>query len=101
MIELDVVCSLFDGDSGGQQALVRAGIKYNKYLASEIDKPAIQITQKNFPDTIQLGDVCGVVAKDLPKDIDLLLAGLLLNKFSLYRRKIWIRRTMHQHTDTL
>jgi len=95
------VLSLFDGMSCGQQALNRLGIKYDNYYASELDKYAIQITQKNFPDTIQLGDVCGVVAKDLPKDIDLLLAGLLLNKFSLYRRKIWIRRTMHQHIDTL
>ena len=32
------VLSLFDGCSGGQQALERAGIKYNKYYASEIDK---------------------------------------------------------------
>ena len=51
------VLSLFDGMSCGQLALHRAGIKINNYYASEIDKHAIQITQKNFPDTIQLGDV--------------------------------------------
>ena len=68
------VLSLFDGMSCGQQALNRLCIKYDNYYASELDKYAIQITQKNFPDTIQLGDVCGVVAKDLPKDIDLLLS---------------------------
>ena len=49
------VLSLFDGCSGGQQALERAGIKYNKYYASEIDKYAIQVTQHNYPGTIQLG----------------------------------------------
>ena len=68
------VLSLFDGMSCGQQALNRLGIKYDNYYASELDKYAIQITQKNYPDMIQLGDVCGVVAKDLPK-VDLLLAG--------------------------
>jgi DNA-cytosine methyltransferase len=87
MIELDVVYSMFDGHSCGQQALVRAGIKYNKYLASEIDPYAIQITQKNFPDTIQLGDVCGVVAKDLPK-VDLLLAGSPCQGFSFAGKQL-------------
>lgn len=52
-----IVLSLFDGISGAQLALQRAGIKVDKYYASEIDKYAIQITQKNFPDTIQLGDI--------------------------------------------
>ena len=43
------VLSLFDGISGGQVALDRLGIKYENYYASEIDKYAIQITQKNYP----------------------------------------------------
>jgi DNA (cytosine-5)-methyltransferase 3A len=51
------VLSLFDGMSCGQIALERAGIKVDNYFASEIDKYAIQITQKNYPNTIQLGDV--------------------------------------------
>ena len=51
------VLSLFDGVSCGRVALQRAGIPVNKYYASEIDKYAIMITQNNFPDTIQLGDV--------------------------------------------
>lgn len=51
------VLSLFDGISCGQIALNRAGIKYDKYFASEIDKNAIKITQYNYPKTIQLGDV--------------------------------------------
>lgn len=66
--------SLFDGISCGQVALQRAGIAYDNYYASEIDKYAIQITQKNFPNTIQLGDVKQVWARNLPK-IDLLIGG--------------------------
>lgn len=68
------VLSLFDGISCGQLALQRAGIKVDKYLASEVDKYAIKITQKNFPNTEQLGDVKNVWAKNLPK-IDLLIGG--------------------------
>ena len=51
------VLSLFDGISCGRVALERAGIPVSKYYASEIDKSAITITMKNYPDTIQLGDV--------------------------------------------
>src|SRR3990167_11358488 len=51
------VLSLFDGISCARVALGKAGIKVEKYYASEIDKYAIQISQKNYPDTIQLGDV--------------------------------------------
>jgi len=68
------VLSLFDGLSCGSVALERAGIKVNNYYASEVDKWAIQIANKNYPDIIQLGDVLGVKGKDLPK-IDLLIGG--------------------------
>lgn len=49
------VLSLFDGMSCGQIALNQLGIKVDEYYASEIDKWAIQVTHKNYPDTIQLG----------------------------------------------
>lgn len=68
------VLSLFDGISCGQLALQRAGIKVNNYFASEIDKYAIQITKKNFPKTIFLGDVNKYDEWDLPQ-IDLLIGG--------------------------
>lgn len=71
------ILSLFDGMSCGQLALQRAGIKYDKYFASEIYEPAIKITQKNYPNTIQLGDVTKIDEdrlKQLPK-IDLLIGG--------------------------
>lgn len=51
------VLSLFDGISAARVALSRTGIEVDKYYASEIDKHAITVTQANFPDTIQLGDV--------------------------------------------
>ncbi len=49
------VLSLFDGISCGRLALERAGIKVNNYYASEIDKWAMQISKKNYPDIWQLG----------------------------------------------
>lgn len=58
------ILSLFDGISCGQIALNRAGIKYDNYFASEIDKNAIIVTQSNYPATIQLGDVTKVSYKD-------------------------------------
>ena len=48
------VLSLFDGCSGGQLALNKAGIEYDTYYASEIDKYGIAVTQYNYPDTVQL-----------------------------------------------
>lgn len=75
------VLSLFDGMSCGQLALQKAGIKVNQYYAAEIDKYAIQVTQKNFPNTIQLGDVTKVKGADLPK-IDLIIGGSPCQGFS-------------------
>ena len=76
-----VVLSLFDGCSGGQQALERVGIKVDNYFASEIDKYAIKVTQANYPNTIQLGSVIDVNIFDLPK-IDLLIGGSPCQSFS-------------------
>ena len=54
------VLSLFDGISCGHLAFERANITVDNYYASEIDKSAIGITQKNYPNTIQLGDVSDI-----------------------------------------
>lgn len=51
------VLSLFDGMSCGQIALNELGIIPEMYLAAEIKPHAIKVTQTNFPNTIQLGDV--------------------------------------------
>lgn len=68
------VLSLFDGISCGQIALQRAGIKVDKYYASEIKDIAIKCTQSNFPNTIQLGDVTKLDLSNIDK-IDLLIGG--------------------------
>lgn len=75
------VLSLFDGMSCGQIALNRTGIKVENYFASEIDKHAISVTQKNFPNTIQIGDVQNINPEELPK-IDLLIGGSPCQGFS-------------------
>jgi site-specific DNA-cytosine methylase len=54
------VLSLFDGISCGQVALERAGIKVNKYFASEIKPNAVKVTEFHYPSTIHIGDVTKV-----------------------------------------
>ena len=76
------VLSLFDGISCGQIALERAGIKVDKYFASEIKPIAIKVTQSHYPNTIQLGDVRNIKAEDLPQ-IDLLIGGSPCQDFSM------------------
>jgi site-specific DNA-cytosine methylase len=68
------VLSLFDGISVAQQALKELGANVEVYYASEIDKYALQVTQKNFPGTIQLGDVCKL-GKEVPYPQELLNGG--------------------------
>lgn len=75
------VLSLFDGMSCGQIALNRAGIEYNRYFASEIDKYAIRVAMENYPNTIQLGGVEGIEPNCLP-NIDLLIGGSPCQGFS-------------------
>ena len=81
------VLSLFDGMSCGQIALNRAGITYDNYYASEIDKHAIKVTQHNYPNTIQLGDVTKIKSSDLPK-IDLLIGGSPCQGFSFSGKQL-------------
>lgn len=50
------VLSMYDGMSCGHIALDKLGANVTAYYATEIDKYAIQATQHNFPDTVQLGD---------------------------------------------
>ena len=70
------VLSLFDGISIGQLALLNAGKKVDTYYASEINKFSINVTQHNFPNTIQLGDVCDWKNWNIDwKSIDLLIGG--------------------------
>ena len=83
------VLSLFDGMSCGQIALNRAGIKYDAYFASEVDKYAIKVAQANYPDTVQIGDVTQVDHTRLPfGGIDLLMGGSPCQGFSFAGKQL-------------
>lgn len=83
------VLSLFDGMSCGQIALNRIGIKPEIYYAAEVDKYAIQVTQANYPNTVQLGDVTKWREWDLPwNEIDLLIGGSPCQGFSFAGKQL-------------
>lgn len=58
------VLSMYDGMSCGHIALDKLGAEITTYYATEIDKYAVQTTQHNFPDTVQLGDAFQVRTED-------------------------------------
>lgn len=74
------VLSLFDGISCARVALQKAGIPVEVYYASEIDVPALKISQKNWPEIIQLGDIKTIhdrfdLDENFGNGIDLLIGG--------------------------
>ena len=81
------VLSLFDGMSCGRIALDQLGIPVETYYASEIDKYAIQVSQANYPDIIQVGDICDLDPKDY-MDVDLMLAGSPCQGFSFAGKQL-------------
>jgi len=90
------VLSLFDGMSCGQIALNRAGVKYDYYFASEIDKYAMKVTQANYPQTTQLGDVSEIQFNNLSRKafpltylkVDLLMGGSPCQGFSVAGKQL-------------
>ena len=68
------ILSLFDGISCARVALERAGIPVEVYYASEVDKYAMQISAKNYPDIVQVGSVVGLDTTQF-KDVDLMVGG--------------------------
>ena len=83
------VLSLFDGMSCGQIALERAGLKVNKYYASEIDKYAIKVTQSNYPNTVQLGDIINWRKWDIDwSSIDLVTGGFPCQAWSVAGKEL-------------
>ncbi len=100
------ILSLFDGISCGRIALERAGIKVDKYFASEIDRYAMQIAKKNYPDIIHIGSVTGITYEDgaifhnqdndpminggsYITDIDLLIGWSPCQSFSIAGKQEW------------
>jgi site-specific DNA-cytosine methylase len=81
------VLSCFDGMSCGQIALERAGIKVDKYYASEIDKYAIQVTMKNYPDTVQLGSIADWQTWNIEKP-DIIIGGSPCQGFSFAGKQL-------------
>lgn len=78
------ILSLFDGISTGQLALKELGYNVDKYYSSEIDKHAITISNKHFPNTIQVGDIINL---NVDFDIDLLIGGSPCQSFSTFGDK--------------
>jgi len=81
------VLSLFDGMSCGRIALDRLGIKVDNYYASEIDKYAMKVSEANYPDIIQVGDVTELDTSILP-NIDLIMGGSPCQGFSFAGKQL-------------
>lgn len=79
------VLSLFDGISCARVALERIGVTNVEYFASEIDKYAIQVAQKNYPSTVEIGSVTEVKCENY-KDIDLLIGGSPCQDLSIAKK---------------
>jgi len=77
------VLSLFDGISCARVALDRAGIEVCCYLSSEIDKHAIKVSEKNYPDIIRVGNV---VDLSVEGEIDLLIGGSPCQDLSIAKK---------------
>jgi len=77
------VLSLFDGISCARIALDRAKIEVNCYLSSEIEKNAIKISEKNYPDIIRVGSVVGL---EIEGQIDLLIGGSPCTDLSIAKK---------------
>lgn len=81
------VLSLFDGISCARVALDRLGYKDITYYASETDRYALDVSRKNYPDIIQLGDVRIINTPMLiTKDIDLLIGGSPCQDLSIAKK---------------
>lgn len=80
-----IVLSLFDGIACGRVALARAGIHVKRYYASEIDRYAIQVAKRNYPDIVHQGDVRTIKKDD---KIDILIGGSPCQGFSFSGKQL-------------
>jgi len=81
------VISLFDGKACARVALERAGIPVANYYASEIDKYAMIIAKKNYPNIQHVGDVTKLQHVDWT-GIDLLCGGSPCQGFSFAGKQL-------------
>lgn len=67
-----VVLSMYDGIGTGRYCFERLGFKNVRYFAYEIEKPAMEIAESNFPDIVQCGDAFQVRESgwELPEKAD-------------------------------
>lgn len=77
------VLSPFDGISCGMVALERAGIPVERYVAYEIEENAIKVSQHNYPQIEQRGDV--FKAEYTEGEFDLLIGGSPCTYWSIAR----------------
>ena len=80
------VLSLFDGISCGMVALERANIPVERYVAYEIDKYAIQVSENNYPQIEHCGDVTTADFTEY-KGFDLLIGGSPCQSLSIVQSK--------------
>ena len=99
------VLSLFDGISCGQLAFKKANILIDKYYASEICDYSIRITKKNFPNTIEIGDVRNIKCENY-KNIDIVIGGSPCQSFSFAGKMVGMKTkekiditTLEQYLD--
>lgn len=80
------ILSLFDGIACARVALERVGIPVELYSAFEIDKYAIQISKKNYPDIIHNGSVVDADFSKTKVKYDLLIGGFPCTDLSIAKR---------------
>jgi DNA (cytosine-5)-methyltransferase 3A len=80
------VLSLFDGISVARYAFDLIGIPVKNYYSSEIEKHAITVSKKNYPNIIRLGSVIDLSANIIPEPIDLLIGGSPCQDLSIAKK---------------
>ena len=81
------ILSLFDGISCARVALDVADISVDKYYACEIEKNAMKVSKKNYPDIISLGSVIDFKKDMIKEPIDLLIGGSPCQDLSIAKKE--------------